>query len=233
MPAKNVLKSYLENGYYHIYNRGVNKRIIFKNRRDYQVFLSFLKSYLSPPPNPQQLQQLRQTFTLQGVSFKGIPRQLKNYHEEISLLAYCLMPNHFHLLVKQTVPRTIEMFMRSLCTRYVQYFNHRNNHRVGPLFQDVYKAVLVESEEQLLHLSRYIHLNPLQKGLQKGRSLKDYPQPSSYLNYLGLIRQDWIKPHEILSYFAKSGTNSYSSFVENSQIDEPSLTQISHLTLDL
>lgn len=230
MPAKNKIKEYHENGYYHLYNRGVEKRVIFANKQDESVFLSYVKEYLSPKDFDKLIQTINQDSSTpqQKADARKLIR-MNNFSDQLDLLAYSLMPNHFHFLVKQTVPRTIEMFMRSLCTRYVQYFNHRNNHRVGPLFQDVYKAVLVESEEQLLHLSRYIHLNPL----LKGRSLKDSPQPSSYPNYLGLIKQDWVKPQEILSYFAKSGINSYSSFVENSQIDEPSLSQISHLTLDL
>lgn len=230
MPAKNKIKEYHENGYYHLYNRGVEKRVIFADKQDESVFLSYIKEYLTPKDSDKLSRTINDDTSTphQKAQARKLIR-MNNFSDQLNLLAYCLMSNHFHLLVKQTVPRTIEIFMRSLCTRYVQYFNHRNNHRVGPLFQDVYKAVLVESEEQLLHLSRYIHLNPL----QKGRSLKESPQPSSYPNYLGFIKQDWIKPHEILSYFAKSGTNSYSSFVENSQIDEPSLSQISHLALDL
>ncbi len=230
MPAKNKIKEYHENGYYHLYNRGVEKRVIFADKQDESVFLSYLKEYLSPK-DPDKLLQIMDDATStpqQKADAKKLIR-MNNFSDQLDLLAYCLMPNHFHLLVKQTVSRTIEMFMRSLCTRYVQYFNHRNNHRVGPLFQDAYKAVLVESPEHLLHLSRYIHLNPH----QKGQSLKECPQPSSYLNYLGVISQGWVKPQETLSYFAKSGTNSYSSFVENSQLDEPSLSQISQLTIDL
>lgn len=231
MPAKNILKSYLENGYYHIYNRGVNKRIIFKDRRDYQVFLSFLKSYLSPPPSPQQLQQAKQTFTLQGVSFKGIPRQLKNYHEEISLLAYCLMPNHFHLLIKQNSKNSIEKFMRSLATRYVIYFNRRHA-RLGPLFQDTYKAILVDNENYLLYLSCYLHRNPQEIW---GKSLRDYPY-SSYADHLGLRTTPWIKPQEILSFF-RSPQNlhqqdylSYENFVES--FPQDTINAIPNFTLE-
>lgn len=230
MPAKNKIKEYHENGYYHLYNRGVEKRVIFADKQDESVFLSYLKEYLLPkdPDNLLQIMGDSTSTSQQKADAKKLIR-MNNFSDQFDLLAYCLMPNHFHLLVKQTVPRTIEMFMRSLCTRYVQYFNHRHDKRVGGLFQDTYKAVLIDSEEHLLHLSRYIHLNPLKKGL----TLKECPQPSSYTNYLGIIKQGWVKPQEILSYFAKSGTNSYSSFVENSQIDEPSLSQITPFTIDL
>ena len=136
--------------------------------------------------------------------------RMNNFVDEIELLAYCLMPNHFHLLIRQNEARSIEKFMKSLLTRYVQYFNHRYD-RVGGLFQDIYKAVMVKSEEQLLWLSRYIHRNLS----SKGSSLKDSPLPSSYVNYLGLVQQKWIKPQGILNYFAKSGINSYRVFVED------------------
>ena len=84
MPAKNVLKVYVENSYYHIYNRGVEKRIIFKDDQDYGVFLGYLKEYLSPP---NDVIKLKQEFTLKGESFKGVPRQPNNYSKEIELLA--------------------------------------------------------------------------------------------------------------------------------------------------
>ena len=125
----------------------------------------------------------------------------------------------------------MEQFMRSLGTRYVQYFNKRHEKRVGSLFQDTYKAVLVETDEQLLHLSRYIHRNPL-PDFQKGLSLKESPRPSSYVNYLGTINQKWVKPDEVLRYFAKAGFNSYENFVESRGIDEYSTSLIYNMSVD-
>ncbi|MBI4035255.1 MAG: transposase, partial [Candidatus Chisholmbacteria bacterium] len=171
MPAKNVIKTYIENGFYHVYNRGVNKRSIFKDQLDYRVFLGFLKSYLSPPPNRKQLKHL---ITMKGYSFHGVPHQHKNYSQEISLFSYCLIPNHFHLLIKQVSKNSIEKFMRSLATRYVIYFNRRHG-RLGPLFQNTYKAVLVDEEAYLLHLTAYIHRNPQEFW---GKPLRDYPYSS-------------------------------------------------------
>lgn len=206
MPAKNILKLYIENSYYHLYNRGVEKRIIFQDNQDYRVFLSYLKTYLSP---------------LKGAKEKptGRPRQrpLNNYHQQITLLSYCLMPNHFHLLLKQKPTEGIERFMRSLGTRYVQYFNKRYE-RVGPLFQDTYKAVLVETDNQLLHLSRYIHL--------QGILLGSY---SSYADYLGKRKTEWLQPEEILSFFKTAQRTSlkdilsYESFVEDYQQPPPEI----------
>ncbi len=230
MPARNVLKSYLENGYYHIYNRGVEKRFIFTDKQDESVFLSYLKEYLTLKDTAELTKVL--TNPESSVKQKAEAAKLirmNNFYGEITFLAYCLMPNHFHFLVKQNRERSIEKFMRSLSTRYVQYFNRRHDKRVGGLFQDAYKAVLVESDEQLLHLSRYIHRNPLLKGV----SLKESPRPSSYRNYLGFIRQEWVKPEEVLVYFAKSGINSYQAFVEGNEYEEKSLKEVSTLLLDM
>lgn len=229
MPARNVIKSYLENGYYHIYNRGVEKRSIFLDKQDTSVLLGYLKEYLSP----KDIEGLTRGLS-SGNSFLEKAEavrllRMNNFTEEVDLLAYCLMSNHFHLLVKQYGVRSIEKFMKSLATRYVQYFNKRHGGRVGGLFQDAYKAVLVESSEQLLWLGRYIHRNPIQKGV----SLKESPVPSSYKNYLGLVKQDWIKPGEILGYFSKQNRfDSYQVFVEDNLLDERSVVEIGELMIE-
>ncbi len=204
MPAKNSTKQYLENGYYHIYNRGVEKRIIFLDAQDYSVFLSYLKEYLLPKDE----EKLRERLSNPETSYKEKDKILKllrmnNFSDEITLLAYCLMPNHFHFFVKQKSPNTIDKFMNSLCTRYSMYFNKKFK-RVGSLYQDVYKAVLVNNEAQFLHLSRYIHKQAIK-----------IDKPSSYEEYLGLRKTEWVKPEEILSYFSKSNPSlSYENFVK-------------------
>lgn len=217
MPARHRIKTYIENSFYHIYNRGVEKRIVFQDTQDYRVFLHYLKLYLSPPESLKSLKGLK------GLSFVMRPKQrpLNNFNQEIILLSYCLMPNHFHLLLKQKPTNGIEKFMRSLGTKYVQYFNKRYQ-RIGPLFQGAYKAVLVETDEQLLHLSRYIHLNPLETNKKKSSlSKKLLDSYSSYADYLGKKKTEWLHPEEILSFFKTAQkTNlkdllSYQGFVEN------------------
>jgi putative transposase len=211
MPSRNLSKLDIENSYYHIYNRGVEKRIIFQDEQDYKVFLGYLKEYLSPPPDPKDVAK---TFTLQGTTFKGVARQPNNYFQKIELTAYCLLPNHFHLLIKQIIKGTMAKFMKSIATRYSMYFNKKYN-RVGSLFQNIYKAVNISDETYLLHLSRYIHLNPLEytKDLTKAYS--------SYAEYLGQRKTSWIKPEVVLQHFDKANTNffkrtnSYKKFVED------------------
>lgn len=128
------------------------------------------------------------------------------------------MTNHFHFLVKQNSANAIDGFMNSLCTRYTMYFN-RKYKRIGPLYQDVYKAVIVVSDEQLLHLTRYIHRNPVHSDSKGSVSYSDIiKQPSSYLEYLGQRKTEWIRPEEILEFFSKTNPSlSYQSFVEQKE----------------
>lgn len=209
MPSRNATKQYVEDAYYHIYNRGVEKRIIFQDDQDYGVFLSYLKDYLLPRDTKLLTERLADPKTPPKEKDRILKLlRLNNFNEDIILLAYCLMPNHFHFLLKQRKPSSIDRFMNSLGTRYTMYFN-RKNKRVGFLYQDVYKAVIVESDEQLLHLSRYIHRQAL---ASQGDPLRS--QPSSYAEYLGLRHTKWIKPKEILSFFSKTNPAlSYESFV--------------------
>ena len=229
MPAKNRIKEYVENGYYHIYNRGVEKRIVFMDAQDHAVFLSYIKTYLTEK-DTQSLKNI-----LEGDSANSKEKdtaikllQMNNFFGDFTLLSYCLMPNHFHFLVHQREPDTIDRFMNSLGTRYSMYFNKKHK-RVGPLFEGLYKAVLITSDEHLIHVSRYIHRNPA----SQGPALQKYSY-SSYGDYLGIKKTSWVDTNSILSlpYFKKQGIRSYKSFVEQSSYDEFSLTLIKDLTLD-
>ena len=211
MPARNSIKLYIEDGYYHIYNRGVEKRLIFLDQQDYSVFLKYLSDYLLPKDEKFLRQQLSNP-TLSSREKDGILRllRLNNFADEITFLAYCLMPNHFHLFIKQKSPTSIDKFMQSLSTRYTMYFNKKHK-RVGSLFQAVYKAILVTHEAQFLYLTKYIHKQALRS---KGETLESI-QPSSYENYTGKKESPWVKPDEVLSYFSKTNPRlSYKTFVE-------------------
>ncbi len=213
MAAKNSIKQFIPDSYYHLYNRGVEKRKIFLDRQDYLVFLSYLKTYLLPK-DVLGFQSSLANPKIPWSEKDGILKQLRlnNFSDSLRLNVYCLMPNHFHLLVHQTEATIIDKFMNSLWTRYVMYFN-RKYQRVGPLFQGLYKAVLVSSDEQLLWLTRYIHRNPLP--LLQGSALQSY-RYSSYPHYLGIKSEEWINSQDILSFFSKGnfGVNSYLDFIE-------------------
>lgn len=160
MPSRNSIKQFADNAYYHIYNRGNNKQTVFHDDQDYKVFLNLLKRHLS----------LKPSYDRQG-------RKYPHLKDSAGLLTYCLMPNHFHLLVLNRSTRGIESLMRSVSTSYVGYYNKKYQ-RIGSLFQGRYKAALITNDAYLQHISRYIHLNP--KGYQ------DYP----YSSYKALT-QNW------------------------------------------
>lgn len=230
MPAKNVIKPYVADSFYHVYNRGVNKQPIFFDKQDYSVFLSYLKAYLLPKDTHKlQLILLSLDTTLEEKDQARKLLRMNNFFEKIELHCFILMPNHFHFLLHQKDEKDIDAFMQSLMIRYSGFIS-RKYKRVGHLFQDRYKAVLIETEDQLLYLTRYIHRNALEwLGIE---SL--YSQPSSYPYYLGQQKASWIKPDIILSFFSKSGFNSYQEFVEskNTGVDEESQYILSNLTLD-
>jgi putative transposase len=225
MPARNSVKLYLENSYYHIYNRGVEKREIFLDSQDYNVFLSYLKEYLSP----KDTANLQSILSDPTIPWKEKDKALKllrmnNFSEEITLLSFCLMPNHFHFFIKQTNSKAIDHFMQSLCTRYTMYFN-RKYKRVGSLYQAVYKAALVTTEGQFLHLSRYIHKQAL---ILQGETLQEQ-HPCSFVEYIGKRQTSWVKPQEVLDYFSKTNPNmSYQNFVKQ----QDDFEFLSHLTLE-
>jgi putative transposase len=208
MPSKNILKIYVENGYYHIYNRGIEKKEIFKNEDDCRIFLHYISLYLSPVDEILKLYpdnvRIRRFISL-------------NLSQEVDLLSFALMPNHFHFLVKQKNKDGIIKFTRRLMTSYAMYFNKKYD-RVGTLFQGRYKAVNVDRDEYLLHLSRYIHLNPADIN-----SNLDFNKYSSYSYFIGLKNASWIKPKEILDYFSLKSddlkSSSYKNFVEDYMTD--------------
>ena len=234
MPARNVVKQFIEHGHYHIYNRGVDKRDIFLDDQDYKTFLALLKVYLAPPPPTPAPGPFK---TEKPSRLKR--RQSMNLTTEVKLLAYCLMPNHFHLMVKQNTPHGITKLVRRVATSYVTYFNQKYD-RAGTLFQGTYRAVTIQDERYLLYLSRYIHLNPVKTTkigpISTSESPAAYPY-SSYHWYLAPVSPEWLDTSLILSYFQKSRGQlpnpytSYIGFVEDYRLD-PNL-YLENLTLEL
>ena len=226
MPSRNIRKTYIKGGIYHVYNRGVETRNIFLDDQDYHVFLGYLRDALAPP---SLRKKGKKTFKIKSTVFRGIARPVKNFSGRIELLAYCLMPNHFHLLIRQKDERTMKEFMQSIATRYSMYFNKKRK-RVGSLFQGIYKAVLVTEEPYLLHLSRYIHTNPEEYTANRVEAY------SSYGEYIGRRTTDWIKPDVILAFFKKTtvpllhSVTSYKNFIEEYKTDSASL--LGRMTLE-
>lgn len=209
MPSQSVIRRYVENSYYHVFNRGVEKRLIFLEETDYLQFLYYLFVYLAPLPQ-----------VLASYPKLKANLQRNNLYTKTELNAYCLMPNHFHLLIRQYEKNGVEKLMKQLANAYTGYFNQKYN-RVGPLFQGRYKAKLIEHDDYLMYLSAYIHRNPLPL-LANNRKLQDY-RWSSYQLYQQKDQQGWINYKPILAFFSQSHqTLSYQAFVERSDLTLPS-----------
>lgn len=202
--------SFANNNYYHIYNRGVEKRNIFNGKRDYQQFLLGMNFYRKTPL-PAKLSDFK----------RGIEKakKIEDQIDLVEIYSYCLMPNHFHLLLKQNIDSGITHFIRKFANSYTRYFNTKYD-RIGPLFQGTFKAKLIDNDEYLLQVSKYIHRNPLKLSNNK---LHSYPY-SSYGNYLSQDKHPFCNTEFILSYFSKTIPNlSYQSFVEETEIENPKI----------
>lgn len=193
--------------FYHIYNRGVEKRDIFLTPSDYKRFQETLE-YYRLSPQPMKFSDFKRSKSSNRL-------KLKDQTEVVRILCYCLMPNHFHLLVQQTEELGITQVMRKVSDSYTKYFNTKYE-RVGPLLQGAFKAKLIESEEYLLQLSKYIHRNSLPLKMWEG---KVYPY-SSYKNYVSGEPHAFCDVNFIGSYFSQNNPYlSYQSFVEEDELD--------------
>ena len=200
-------------GIYHIYNRGVEKRDIFLIVQDYFRFINNLiefndtKSVL--PSNVRYLIRNPKTITPHCLEVQLLNNKSKRGKEPlIEILAFCLMPNHYHLLVRQLVDNGIVKFMQKIGTGYTNYFNQKNV-RVGPLFQGRFKAVVIDKEEYFKYLPLYIHLNPFDLIAPEWREYKlNNPKRmlsflekyrwSSYLDYIGKSNFPLVTRREFL-----------------------------------
>ena len=201
------MNSPLANGsFYHIYNRGVEKRSIFQKPEDYQRFLVKL-DYYRYHPIPRKL-SIHLRFDLPSPS-------VDEKNQQVRIIAFCLMPNHFHLLIEQLRDGGISTFIRKISDSYTRYFNTKYE-RIGALFQGKFKAKLIESDEYLLQLSKYIHRNPMLLPMWKNR-LSEYTF-SSYPGYLNPKRNiQFCEYKTVLDFFGKSKSLSYQSFVEETE----------------
>jgi putative transposase len=193
MPSRNVLKDDAPYSFYHVYARGTNRQRIFREPADFEKFLKLFDRYLSP----------KEVRDANGVSFP-------NYYNKLDLLCFCLMPNHFHLLLYQYQQGAMTKCMRSLLTSYSVYFNKKYK-RSGPLFESRYKASMISDDSYLEHITRYIHLNP--------RNWRDY-EYSSLPYYLQQITDSWIHPERITEIFStpKSYLEFLHDYVQNKEM---------------
>lgn len=222
MPYRKTI--FATNEIYHVVNRSIAQIPIFKETRDCQRALEVIDfyRYIKPP--------------LSFSHYKRLPKEDKEKFIEslrkqktlMEIIAFCLMPNHCHFLLKQIEEKGISIFMRNFQDSYARYFNTKYK-RAGGLFQSMFKAIRIETGEQLLHVSRYIHLNPVSAYLIEVRGLENY-RWSSFPEYINPSRSLFTNPDFILSFFKTKGV--YKKFIFDQADYQRELEKIKHLVLE-
>ena len=186
MPVRNVVRYKAPNTFYHVYNRGHNKNTLFADQQDYDYFVFLLKRCFGP----------EQIKSADGRLFPW-------FGDLITINAFCLMPNHFHLLLYQGEDESsLSRSMQSLATTYSMYFNKKYNKR-GSIFESVFKASPILNERYLQHVTRYIHLNPKDFKNWRYSSYPDYIEKQSH----------WLDTEPILKLF--DNVKEYKEFIDD------------------
>ncbi|MFA7209806.1 MAG: transposase [Parcubacteria group bacterium] len=204
-------KTEFANGeYYHIYNRGVDKREVFLGEEDYLRFLTSMREFNRVDPIGSLYEKYldeekRGLSPHKGdlVPFATVPL--------VEIVCYCLNPNHYHLILKQLSEGGISKFMLKLSSGYSSYFNKKNK-RSGSLFQGPFKSVHIDSNEYLLYLSAYVNKNNFIHGYNKN---DNWPY-SSLLDYLGERNGKLINKEIILGQFKSA--DEYKEFLESNAL---------------
>lgn len=201
-------KEFAPGEYYHIYNRANNKTDVFIDNEDFDFFILRLKQNLFPA-------QVKP-----GARINLLPE------DSFTLVNFCLMPNHFHFLLKQNTDLPTSKLLSKVCTSYSMFHNKKYK-KVGNVFQSKFKQVLVDDNRYLIWLSAYIHQNPKIAGLVN--KPEDYTW-SSYPGSIGLKQDDLCNQTVILSQFA-SGVE-YKKFVDSSHQIIKQRKDLENLLLD-
>ena len=212
-------------GDYPIFNRGVARLPTFVTEHDYQQAMLGLNYYrfIKPPIKLSRFKRLNlqsKAELLDKLSGTG--------DKLVEIVSFVFMPNHFHFLLKQVADDGIAKYLSLFTNSYTRYFNTKHN-RIGPLFQGVFKAVRIESNNQLLHLSRYIHLNPFVSNIVTKTDLSTYPW-SSLPSFLSGTK-DCVESKIVVSQY--KDFSKYRDFVLNHADYARELEYIKHMTLDI
>ena len=209
---------------YHVFNRGINRQPTFTDKREYQRAIDTLMFYRHTKPPLSLSKFLR----LENDRQSDVLKLFNKSENLVKILCYCLMPNHFHLLLKQGRDNGISKFLSNMQNSYTRYFNTKHD-RDGSLFLDQFKAIRIETDEQLVHVSRYIHLNPYTAYLMKShKELEDYHWSSfhKYTEESGVAVDTSI----ILGFFRDRKT--YKKFVYDQADYQRNLKKIEHLLFE-
>lgn len=210
---------------YHVFNRGNNRQPTFSVKSDYKRAVQTIRFYRFKYL-PIRLSKF---LFLDTQKQNEITESLDKENETlIQILSYCLMPNHYHFLLKQTEDKGISKFISNFQNSYTRYFNTKHE-RDGSIFLGQFKAVRIETEEQLVHVSRYIHLNPHSGYVIKNLTQLETYDWSSFSNFL-TDNESFVEKELVLSFFKNK--EKYKEFVFDQADYQRKLKEIEHLILE-
>ena len=210
---------------YHTFNRSIARQPFFLNVRGYSRAIELINFYSYVQPSLRFSHYNRLPLKEKADFLKDLKNKGR---KQIQLFAFCLMPNHIHFLMKELEKNGISRFMSNFQNSYAKYFNLKND-RTGSLFQSMFKAVRIESDEQLIHVCRYIHLNPLTSYIIKDFDvLENYPW-SSYSEYFK-ENSDLVDTSLISGFFPS--IKEFEKFTSDQVDYQRQLNQIKHLSLE-
>lgn len=222
MPYRNI--PFVTNQIYHVFNRSIASQPIFIDKRDHERMLDLIGYY--------RFKKLPLRFS----HYNRLPKEQKAEYETsfmtkvnpmLEILAYCIMPTHVHFLLRPKIDNSVSDFMRNLQNSYSKYFNTKRS-RTGSLFQFMFKAVRIETDAQLVHVSRYIHLNPVTAYLVEINDLEHYKW-SSFKDYISGINS-FVSKEMIASHF--KSVQDHKKFVFDQSDYQRELDKIKHLLLN-
>jgi putative transposase len=212
----------VNDNYYHVFSRSIAGFVVFNGPEEYERICRLLTLYRYVDFDCRYSQFIRMPESYQQITINRINEQ-NNYLVEI--VAYCLMPTHIHLLLKQTRDKGIVKFMARVLNGYARYFNVKHQ-RTGPLWSGRFKSVRIDADEQLLHVTRYIHLNPTSANLAAVPQAWPY---SSYKEYIAKASAPGIcRSKDIIDMSSKE----YRYFVNDRQGYQRELALIKHLVIE-
>lgn len=209
---------------YHVFNKSVGDEEIFTNSKEFERALALLEFYRFP-------QKLRFSF------FKRLQKDIKQeyiskYKKQnsfVEMYAFALMPNHYHLLLKQTKGKGIEKFLSNFQNSFAKYYNTKNK-RAGSLFLKPFKAKRITSDEKLLHVSRYIHLNPVTSFYINYEDSRTHPLTSYHYYLSENTENDFINTKFVINLIGSK--QKYEKFMANQVDYQRKLHLIKHLILE-
>lgn len=197
------------NELYHIYNRSIAKEQIFRTLFHFHHFSQTINYYRFP-----QSLRLSEFNKLSSEAKKAYLFTVEKKISLVEIYAFAFMPNHYHFLLKQLVENGIKQFISVIQNSYAKYFNKRHE-RNGSLFQSPFEGRWIQTDEQFMHVSRYIHLNPVTSYKITINELSSCPY-TSFADYAGLQKTPWLNTHFLSQMFPKK--EKYRKFVED-QVD--------------